>query len=191
MGMPWSATTIPARQNNAWLVQIVQVTGLVRARKSSYKALRLNDNFRCCLRRTLELITHLRGDLAIDFCVRTIRLRGDDRKTRIRFFPDGYMQWNFSEERHAEAPGLLTRTSMTKDIGPRAAAWAQAAPDRYPVSLFVMSLFAPRSVANDRMSSAPWAPTRQRTDRRHPGSDLSPAAGSAIKRITAGVKARR
>ena len=123
--MPWSATTIPARQNNAWLVQIVQVTGLVRARKSSYKALRLNDNFRCCLRRTLELITHLRGDLAIDFCVRTIRLRGDDRKTRIRFFPDGHMQWNFSEERHAEAPGLLPRTSMTKDIGPRAAAWAR------------------------------------------------------------------
>jgi hypothetical protein len=47
------------------------------------------------------------------------------------------------------------------------------------------------SVADDRILLANWTPPRQEVQRDHPGSALSLASGSAIKRITAGVKARR
>jgi len=49
----------------------------------------------------------------------------------------------------------------------------------------------PSSMTNDRMVPANRAPSRQQFQRDHPGSMLSFASGSAIKRITAGVKARR
>jgi hypothetical protein len=47
------------------------------------------------------------------------------------------------------------------------------------------------SVANDRLAVAKRAYPRQKLERNHPGSRLSCVSGSAIKRITAGVKARR
>jgi hypothetical protein len=46
-------------------------------------------------------------------------------------------------------------------------------------------------MANDRVIPANRALPRQEVQRDHPGSMLSFASGSAIKRITAGVKARR
>ena len=47
------------------------------------------------------------------------------------------------------------------------------------------------SVAHDGPIPAKWAAARQEAQRDHPGSMLSLDSGSAIKRITAGVKARR
>jgi len=47
------------------------------------------------------------------------------------------------------------------------------------------------SVANDRFVVAHRAKPWQQMQRNYPGSTLSLVSGSAIKRITAGVKARR
>jgi len=44
-------------------------------------------------------------------------------------------------------------------------------------------------MADDRVVLADWTSPRQEGQRDHPGSMLSFASGSAIKRITAGVKA--
>jgi hypothetical protein len=46
-------------------------------------------------------------------------------------------------------------------------------------------------MANDRGVLASWAPSRQKVQRDYPGSALFSASGSAIKRITVGVKACR
>ena len=76
--------------------------------------------------------------------------------------------------------GLLTRR-------------APAAPDPDPVVLVVVSLFAASSVPNDGVAVAERTVPRQlrQTDADYPGSALSSTTGSAIKRITAGVKACR
>jgi len=55
--------------------------------------------------------------------------------------------------------------------------------------LVVVSMAEPSSVANDRVLLANGTSPRQETQRDHPESLLSSASGSAIKRITAGVKA--
>src|SRR5438045_9319717 len=47
------------------------------------------------------------------------------------------------------------------------------------------------SVADARVLSAGWTLPRYELQRDHPGSMLSLASGSGIKRITAGVKPRR
>jgi hypothetical protein len=47
------------------------------------------------------------------------------------------------------------------------------------------------SVADDGVVKANGTSPRQEVQRNHPGSMLSFTSGSAIKRITAGVKARR
>jgi hypothetical protein len=49
----------------------------------------------------------------------------------------------------------------------------------------------PPSMADDCVAPASRTLPRQEVQRDHPGSMLSFASGSAIKRITAGVKARR
>jgi len=49
----------------------------------------------------------------------------------------------------------------------------------------------PSPVADNRVVTANGTSPRQQVQRDHPGSMLSFASGSAIKRITAGVKARR
>jgi hypothetical protein len=68
---------------------------------------------------------------------------------------------------------------------------APANPD--PVVLSVVGLFPPAPVADDRRLPAHRTPARQlrQADRSYPGSLLSSVDGSAIKRITAGVKACR
>jgi hypothetical protein len=55
----------------------------------------------------------------------------------------------------------------------------------------IMSLTKPSSMTNDRAVPANRTSPRQQVQRDHPGSTLSFVSGSAIKRITAGVKARR
>jgi hypothetical protein len=59
------------------------------------------------------------------------------------------------------------------------------------LALIIVTLTEPPSVADDRVLTANGTSPRQEIQRDHPGSMLSFAAGSAIKRITAGVKARR
>ena len=49
----------------------------------------------------------------------------------------------------------------------------------------------PPSMADDCVVPADWTLPRQKVQWDHPGSMLSFPSGSAIKRITAGVKARR
>ena len=55
----------------------------------------------------------------------------------------------------------------------------------------IVGLAEPPSMADDRVVAANRTSPRQQVQRDHPGSMLSFASGSAIKRITAGVKARR
>ena len=62
-------------------------------------------------------------------------------------------------------------------------------PDTF-VSVIVRLPESP-SVADDRVFVAQRAQPRQQMQRNYPGSMLSLVSGSAIKRITAGVKARR
>jgi hypothetical protein len=54
----------------------------------------------------------------------------------------------------------------------------------------IVGLAGPPSMADDRVIAANRASPREEVQRDHPGSMLSFASGSAIKRITAGVKAR-
>jgi hypothetical protein len=60
-------------------------------------------------------------------------------------------------------------------------------PDRF--SSIVVALAEPPSVTGDRILPADGALPRQEGQRDYPGSMLSFGSGSAIKRITAGVKA--
>jgi hypothetical protein len=57
--------------------------------------------------------------------------------------------------------------------------------------LVVVRLPESPSVADDGVVAAERAQPRQQMQRNYPGSMLSLVSGSAIKRITAGVKARR
>ena len=62
-----------------------------------------------------------------------------------------------------------------------------------PIVFVVVNLLATPSVPNDAVAVAERTVARQlcQTDPGYPGSALSSTSGSAIKRITAGVKARR
>ena len=66
---------------------------------------------------------------------------------------------------------------------------AAADPDAFMP--LVVSQTQPTPVADDRGVLAQRTDTRQKVQRDHPGSLLSFVSASAIKRITAGVKARR
>jgi hypothetical protein len=55
----------------------------------------------------------------------------------------------------------------------------------------IVSLTQSPSMADDRLIAANGTSPRQKFQRNHPGSLLSFTSGSAIKRITAGVKACR
>jgi hypothetical protein len=66
-----------------------------------------------------------------------------------------------------------------------------SAPHPDAFALLIVGLTKSPSVADDRIASADWTSPRQQIQGDHPGSMLSFASGSAIKRITAGVKARR
>jgi hypothetical protein len=59
------------------------------------------------------------------------------------------------------------------------------------LALVVMTLTQSLAVADDSVFKTDGTSPRQKLQRNHPGSMLSFTSGSAIKRITAGVKARR
>jgi len=66
---------------------------------------------------------------------------------------------------------------------------ADSAPHPDVFVLVIMALTPSPPVANDGVGTANGTPPRQEFQRNHPGSMLSFTSGSAIKRITAGVKA--
>ena len=68
---------------------------------------------------------------------------------------------------------------------------ADAASHPDALALIIVALAEPPAVADDCVVTAHGAAPRQAVQGDHPGSILSCASGSAIKRITAGVKARR
>jgi hypothetical protein len=69
-------------------------------------------------------------------------------------------------------------------------AWlANSAPHPHGFVLVVMALTQSLPVTDDRVITANGASPRQTFQGDHPGSALSSASGSAIKRITAGVRA--
>jgi hypothetical protein len=72
-----------------------------------------------------------------------------------------------------------------------AARLTDSAPHPDAFVLVIVALASAPSMANDRIDVADWTVPRQTVQRNHPGSMLSSGSGSAIKRITAGVKARR
>jgi hypothetical protein len=57
--------------------------------------------------------------------------------------------------------------------------------------VFIVGRAESLSMPDDRVVLANRAPSREEVQRDYPGSMLSFVSGSAIKRITAGVKARR
>jgi hypothetical protein len=67
----------------------------------------------------------------------------------------------------------------------------QAAANPQVLMMIVVGLAKPTSVPDNGIHLAHGTPTWQPVQRYHPGSMLSFVSGSAIKRITAGVKARR
>ena len=91
--------------------------------------------------------------------------------------------------RHAEMSRRCQPVRQDREGRPARPANPAAHPDA--IVLVVMGLAEPPAVANDRFVPAERAQPRQEMQRHYPGSMLSLVSGSAIKRITAGVKARR
>jgi len=91
--------------------------------------------------------------------------------------------------RHAEMSGR--RQPVRQDGEGLPARPTNPAPHPDAIVLVVVGLAKPPAVSNDRVAQAERAQPRQEMQRHYPGSMLSLVSGSAIKRITAGVKARR
>jgi hypothetical protein len=89
----------------------------------------------------------------------------------------------------AEKPGR--RQPIGQDREGLTARPTDSAPHPNAFVPVVVGLAKPPSMSDDRVVLANRTPPRQKVQRDHPGSMLSFASGSAIKRITAGVKARR
>ncbi len=83
------------------------------------------------------------------------------------------------------------REPIRQDGEGLAARSADPAPHPDAIVSVVVGLAEPPAVADDRLVLAERAQPRQEIQRNYPGSVLSLVSGSAIKRITAGVKARR
>ena len=69
------------------------------------------------------------------------------------------------------------------------ARFTDPAPDPDAFVLIIVGMATPSSVTDDRVITANGTAPRQEVQRDHPGSVLPSTSGSAIKRITAGVKA--
>ena len=87
---------------------------------------------------------------------------------------------------------MRERNKPFRQDGEGLPAW-MADPTADPKALMSVIVRLPESpsVPDDRLIPAKWASAREEIKRNHPGSMLSCVSGSAIKRITAGVKARR
>jgi hypothetical protein len=103
--------------------------------------------------------------------------------------PRGYPFTGLSSAKHAEVPGR--RQPIWQDGERRAARMTDPAPHPHALVQVIVRLAKPPSVADDCVATAQWTPPGQQLQRDHPGSALSFVDDSAIKRITAGVKARR
>src|SRR6188472_2717241 len=68
----------------------------------------------------LELIAHLDGDVAIDFCMRPVWLGRDHRKPGIGLFADRHVQRHLAEEGYAQPLGFVARTAVAENVGARA-----------------------------------------------------------------------
>jgi hypothetical protein len=66
-----------------------------------------------------------------------------------------------------------------------------SAPHPDAIAPIIVALTESPAVPDDSVVTAKRTSPRQQVQRDHPGSALSFASGNAIKRITAGVKARR
>ena len=89
----------------------------------------------------------------------------------------------------AEMPGRRQPIRQDREGLPARLTDSAPHPDAFvPV---IVGLTESPSVADDRVVLANRTSPRQAVQRNHPGSMLSFVSGSAIKRITAGVKARR
>ena len=103
--------------------------------------------------------------------------------------PRGYPFTGLSSAKHTEVPGR--RQPIWQDGERHAARMTDSAPHPHTLLQVIVGLAKSASVADDGVAPAQWTPPREELQRDHPGSALSFVAGSAIKRITAGVKARR
>jgi len=83
------------------------------------------------------------------------------------------------------------RLIIRQDREGLAARLTDSAPHPQAGAPVIVALTKSPTVADDRVVLANGASPRQKFQGHHPGSALSFASGSAIKRITAGVKARR
>jgi hypothetical protein len=90
-----------------------------------------------------------------------------------------------------QAERSLRRQPIGQDREGLVARMADSAPHPNVFVPVIVGLAKPPSMTNDRVVAANRASPRQEAQRDHPGSMLSFASGSAIKIITAGVKARR
>jgi hypothetical protein len=103
--------------------------------------------------------------------------------------PRGYPFTGLSPAKYAEVPGR--RQPIWQDGERRAARMTDPAPHPHALVQVIVGMAKPPSVAGDCVAAAQRTPPREELQRDHPGSALSFVADSAIKRITAGVKARR
>jgi hypothetical protein len=87
----------------------------------------------------------------------------------------------------AVVPGWSQPIGQNRESLP--ARLTDSAPHPDAFVLVIVALASAPSMANDRVVVTNWTTPRQALQRNHPGSMLSSASGSAIKRITAGVKA--
>ena len=83
------------------------------------------------------------------------------------------------------------RQPVRQDSKRLSARWTNPATHPDAFVFVVVRLPESPSVTDDGVVAAQRAQRRQQMQRNYPGSMLSLAPGSAIKRITAGVKARR
>jgi hypothetical protein len=87
----------------------------------------------------------------------------------------------------AVVPGWNKPVGQNRESLPARLTESTPYPD--PFVLVIVALATALSMTNDRVAVANGATTRKAVQRNHPGSMLSSALDSAIKRITAGVKA--
>jgi hypothetical protein len=80
---------------------------------------------------------------------------------------------------------------MRQDRKRLATKMTDSTPDPDGSASVIVALTKPPSMADDGMRQTNRAPSRQQRQGNYPGSALSFVSGSAIKRITAGVKACR
>jgi hypothetical protein len=107
----------------------------------------------------------------------------------LKRIPCGDSLAGLSSAKHTKVTGRRER--IWQDGEGHAARMADSAPDPSTLVQVIVDLTKPSSMANDCVAPAQRTSPWEELQRNHPGSVLSSVAGSAIKRITADVKARR